>query len=111
MKRDNREPVVDIQMRLTMPLTTYRNVGQIMDDINVAVANAIGNFPAARFDFVGFNTHPCKAMTMDSAIGYADEDTPEEDVYDQVRRLRHEVGELRGSMLREGDEGPGGQGS
>jgi len=53
----------DVQMQLVIDSDSYGDVGIVMDKIARAVRREIGDMPA-RFDFIGFNTHPCKAARM-----------------------------------------------
>lgn len=60
----------DIGMRLVVDAKGYTEIGILMDAIGGAVNKALKGEPAA-FDFVSFNTHPCKAIQMDDQIRFA----------------------------------------
>jgi len=60
---------VDFQIRVVMDAKTYTEVGNVMDEI-VAKLNAVNVIFEQHmvFDFVSFNTHPCKTMQMEHAV-------------------------------------------
>lgn len=57
----------DVSMRLVLDESSYAAVGRLMDAIKASVTDAIAaaDVGPARFDFTGFNTHPCKASRME----------------------------------------------
>jgi hypothetical protein len=65
----------DVQMRLVIRESSYAAVGRVMDAIQQTVREEVERADVrGRFDFTGFNTHPCKAARMASAF---DMDAPE----------------------------------
>lgn len=55
----------DMQMRVVLDVDSYAEAGALMDDIEDAIGGLLAGRRRARFDFVAFNTHPCKAIDMD----------------------------------------------
>jgi hypothetical protein len=66
----------NVQMRLVIRESSYAAVGRVMDAIQHVVREEVekADVGRARFDFTGFDTHPCKAAQMASAF---DMDAPE----------------------------------
>lgn len=57
---------VDFSIRVVMDAGSYTEVGNVMDEIAAKIrAVSIIAEQKLRFDFVSFNTHPCKAALMD----------------------------------------------
>jgi hypothetical protein len=60
----------EIQMALVVDGDSYARIGTLMDAVQEAVDAAIKRqHVEARFDFTGFNTHPCKAAVMRQLVG------------------------------------------
>lgn len=57
--------VADIQIRLILPVDAYAEAGMRMDDIADFLDGLIAGRRRASWDFIAFNTHPCKAIEMD----------------------------------------------
>lgn len=55
----------DIQMRVVFDARKYADAGELMDAIEGSMGELLTGLQNARFDFVGFQTHPCKAVDMD----------------------------------------------
>lgn len=58
----------DIQMRIVFDARKYEEVGELMDAIDGSMGELLTGLQNARFDFVGFQTHPCKAARMDQLV-------------------------------------------
>lgn len=67
-RRDSARARADIQMRLIVDVDSYEKAGRIMDAVDAAMRTVLEPYPQARFDFVSFQTHPCKALLMDEAL-------------------------------------------
>jgi hypothetical protein len=74
--------VADIQMRLVVKVDRYVEAGQVMDDVRDAMDSILAGRKGAKFDFIGFQTHPCKEAQMARATAHlvAPEDYLPEDV-------------------------------
>jgi hypothetical protein len=56
----------DFSIRVVMDAQSYSEIGNVMDEIAAKLrAVAIIAEQKLRFDFVSFNTHPCKAAQME----------------------------------------------
>jgi hypothetical protein len=71
---------VDFSIRVVMDASSYSEVGNVMDEIAAKIrAVAIIAEQKLRFDFVDFQTRPCKAVRMEQ-IAYHNESRAQLDV-------------------------------
>lgn len=62
---------VDFSIRIVADANTYTSVGQMMDSLAGVIADIVEG--RGRFDFVHFQTHPCKASRMEHMAMLAQE--------------------------------------